>query len=269
MEREMEANRRRWDELVPIHEASRFYDVDGFKRGRNTLLPIEEEELGDVVGKKLLHLQCHFGLDTLSLARKGAEVTGVDFSQRAIDAATRLGQELGIPARFITSNVYDLPSVLDEEFDIVFTSYGVICWLPDLMAWAKVIARHLRKGGTFLLVEDHPLAALIDEKTPGPIRMAYPYFTSGEATRFDVQGTYTDREAKVDNCSSFEWTHSISDILNSLVLAGLSIASVHEYPFSFFKRHDSMVMHRDGTWHFTDPTISFPMILSVRATKSP
>lgn len=267
MEREMEANRRRWDELVPIHAASRFYDVDGFRRGRNTLLPIEEEELGDVHGKRLLHLQCHFGLDTLSLARKGAKVTGVDFSQRAIEVATGLGNELGIPARFIASNVYDLPSVLDEEFDVVFTSYGVICWLPDLMAWAKVIARHLRKGGTFLLVEDHPLAALIDEKAPGPIRMAYPYFTSGEVTRFEVQGTYTDRGAEVENRSSYEWTHTISDILNSLVQAGLSIASMRECPFSFFRRHESMVMHRDGTWHFPDPAISFPMILSVRATK--
>ena len=264
----MESNRRRWDELVAIHAGSRFYDVEGFRKGASTLLPVEEEALGDVKGKRVLHLQCHFGLDTLSLARKGAVVTGVDFSQNAISLAGQLSEELGIPARFVASNVYDLPSFLDEEFDVVYTSYGVICWLPDLPAWARVIARFLRKDGTFLLVEDHPLAALIDESAPAPIRIGYPYFTSGQATRFEIQGTYTDREATVQNAASFEWTHTISDILNSLTGAGLRIEGVREYPFSFFKRHDSMVRSPDGTWHFSDPSISFPMLLSVKARKA-
>jgi SAM-dependent methyltransferase len=267
MREEMEANRRRWDELVPIHARSKFYDLDGFRRGDSTLLPVEERELGEVRGQRLLHLQCHFGLDTLSLARKGAVVTGVDFSGSAIGLAKELAAELGLDARFIVSDVYDLPDVLGEEFDVVFTSYGVLCWLPDLRDWAEVIAAMLRKGGRFHLVEDHPLAGLIDEAAPAPLRMAFPYFLEGRATRFEVQGTYTDRQAQVGNTTTYEWTHTISDIINSLVRAGLRIEHLNEHPFSFFQRHASMVMAPDRTWRFQDPSVSFPMILSLKARK--
>jgi SAM-dependent methyltransferase len=264
---EVESNRRRWDELVPIHAASRFYDIEGFKRDRSTLLPVELEELGDLEGKKLLHLQCHFGLDSLSLARAGASVTGVDFSPRAIALAKEISNEIGVKARFIESDVYDLPKILDERFDLVFTSYGVLCWLPDLPAWASVIYEMLDDGGAFLLVEDHPLASIIDEKEAAPIRIAYPYFSDGGPTRFDVQGTYTDRSALVENSTSFEWTHPLSEIIDSLIGAGLVIEHVHEFPFSFFQRHGSMRMQPDGTWHFPKDCLSFPMLLSIKAKK--
>ncbi|MDD1746229.1 MAG: methyltransferase domain-containing protein [Methanomassiliicoccales archaeon] len=264
---EVESNRRRWDELVPIHAASRFYDIEGFKRGRSTLLPVELEELGDLQGKRLLHLQCHFGLDSLSLARAGASVTGVDFSPRAIALAKEISNEIGVKARFVESDVYDLPKVLDERFDLIFSSYGVLCWLPDLPAWASVISEMLDDGGTFLLVEDHPLASLIDEKEAAPIRIVYPYFSDGRPTRFDVQGTYTDRSATVENSTSFEWTHPLSEIIDSLIGAGLRIEHVHEFPFSFFQRHASMRLHPDGTWHFPNDYLSFPMLLSIKAKK--
>lgn len=264
---QVEANRRRWDELVPIHASSRFYDVEGFKRGRSTLLPVEIEELGDLQGKRLLHLQCHFGLDTLSLARRGAMVTGADFSKKAIALAKDISLDARIEARFIESDIYDLPSVLPEEFDIVFTSYGVLCWLPDLRAWASVISRMLVKGGSFLLVEDHPLASIIDENAPAPIRCAFPYFSNGRPTKFEVEGTYTDRTVKVENSTSFEWTHPLSEIIGSLVEAGLRIEHVHEFPFSFFQRHESMRVRSDGTWHLPDEFPNFPMLLSIKAVK--
>ena len=143
-----EANRRHWDEVVPIHMRSALYDVDSFKAGTSKLKPVEREELRDVRGKTMLHLQCHFGLDTLSWGREGAVVTGVDFSEPAIDAARELAAETGIEARFILSEVYSLPDRLSEEFDIVFTSYGAICWLPDISRWAGVVARFLNPGGT-------------------------------------------------------------------------------------------------------------------------
>ena len=139
-------NRQNWNERTPVHAATEFYDVEGFKSGRITLTDVERREVGDVDGKTLLHLQCHFGLDTMSWARLGAKATGVDFSDAAIDLARSLNDEMKLDTRFIRSDVYDLPDVLDEEFDIVFTSYGVLVWLPDLDRWASTIQRLLRPG---------------------------------------------------------------------------------------------------------------------------
>jgi len=262
---EMEANRRRWNEVVRIHTASKFYDVEGFKRGNSSLLPVEQKEVGEVSGKRLLHLQCHFGLDTLSWARKGAQVTGVDYSEEAVRFARGLAQELGIEARFVESNVLDLDSVLDERFDIVFTSYGVLCWLPDLRGWARTIADHLEPDGFFYIVEDHPLAAMIDENGTDEIRLTYPYFSAGAPLRFDQQGTYTDRSAEVVNATSYEWVHTLSDIVDSLLEVGLRIEFLHEFPFSFFPRRADMKQRPDGTWAFPDPDISFPMMFSIKA----
>ena len=154
------ANRELWNAWTEIHEGSTFYDVEGFLAGRQTLLPIELEELGPDVreGTTLLHLQCHFGLDTLSWARRGARVTGVDFSDKAIALADRLAREVGLDeaCRFVQSDLYDLPAHLDERFDVVFTSWGVLMWLPDLTAWGRLIARYLRPGGIFYIVDFHP-----------------------------------------------------------------------------------------------------------------
>src|SRR5437667_7511054 len=135
------ANRRHWDEVVAIHARSAFYDLDGFKRGACALSDIELSEIGDVAGRTLLHLQCHFGMGSLSWARLGARVTAVDFSEQAIALARSLGEELGISAEFMCGNIYDLPRLLDRKFDVVFTSYGVLCWLPDLSDWGALIAR--------------------------------------------------------------------------------------------------------------------------------
>src|SRR5665213_3830419 len=150
MDRHVETNRALWDELVGVHvRAPNSYDLDSFRNGRETLKPIELEEVGDVRGKRLLHLQCHFGMDTISWARRGARVVGADFSPEAIALARQLSEELSVGADFVCSNIYDLPQHLEGEFDIVFTSYGVLCWLPDLTDWGKVVDHFLAPGGFF------------------------------------------------------------------------------------------------------------------------
>src|SRR3989337_1874468 len=208
---EMAANRMNWDERVPIHVAAGFYNVAAFKAGKSKLKPVELSEAGDVRGKTLLHLQCHFGLDTLSWAREGAIVTGIDFSDRAIEAARALASETGIDARFVLSDVYSLPDKLNGQFDNVFASYGVLFWLPDVARWAKVAAHFLGPGGTFYRVEFHPIVGVFDsDPALTDLQVRYPYFPTPEPLRFDDDGTYADRTAKIENRTTYSRPHPVS-----------------------------------------------------------
>lgn len=159
----IEKNRQSWNQRTELHVTSAFYDVPGFINGASSLKDIELQLLGDVTGKTILHLQCHFGQDTLSLARLGATVTGIDLSDKAIEAARELAQKVQQDATFICCDLYDLPNYLDEQFDIVFTTYGTIGWLPDLDKWAKIVSRYLKPGGQFVFVEFHPVAWMFDD----------------------------------------------------------------------------------------------------------
>jgi len=173
MDEYLAANRALWDEWTAIHETSSFYDLEAFKAGGSRLRDYEVDEVGDVTGKSLLHLQCHFGIDTLSWARLGARVTGADFSDRAIELGRSLAAELRLDATFVRSDLYDLPSVLDGQFDVVYTSRGVLGWLPDLGRWAGVVAHFLRPGGVFYMTEIHPVAqafAFVDWPVPFLVR---------------------------------------------------------------------------------------------------
>lgn len=181
MDERLKANKKVWDALTGPHLLSEFYDVEGFKAGNDWLRPLEIEEMGDVHGKTLLHLQCHFGQDTLSWGRRGAIVTGVDFSDEAIDYARKLSKETGIKADFICSDIYALPEILDQQFDIVFTSYGVLTWLPDLKRWAEVVAHFLKPGGFFYIVEIHPILYIIGYE-PNP-ELRVKTLTSPPASR--------------------------------------------------------------------------------------
>lgn len=192
MDQYIRANQLNWDERVPIHIASKSYDLDSFIAGRCSLRSIELDELGDVSGKSLLHLQCHFGMDTLSWARQGAIVTGVDFSAHAIEVAKTLAKKLNIEAKFILSNIYELPQNLDECYDIVFTSYGVLCWLSDLEKWANVIAHFLKPNGIFYIVDGHPIANMIDSESNDQLKISYSYFNIGPV-KFDFPYTYIYR----------------------------------------------------------------------------
>lgn len=226
----VDANRRLWDRWTAVHLGSDFYDVDGFRAGADSLCPVEIEEVGDVEGKSLLHLQCHFGLDTLSWARRGARVVGVDLSPAAIDVASGLAEELGLDARFLATDLYQLPDHLEGRFDRVVTSYGVLAWLPDLDAWARIVHHFLAEDGFFHVVEFHPiLDTLGDDGQP----FAYPYFADtdradGGMIAYPEKGTYADREAEVEG-TSHVWPHDLGEILSALLGAGLRLDFVREH----------------------------------------
>jgi 2-polyprenyl-3-methyl-5-hydroxy-6-metoxy-1,4-benzoquinol methylase len=263
----MASNLKRWNELAGIHADSAFYDVAGFKRGQTSLKAIELAELGDAAGVALLHLQCHFGLDTLSWARQGARVTGVDFSDEAITRARSLAAETGIAADFLCADVLDLQNRLHGLFDIVFTSYGVLLWLPDLGRWGQTIAHFLKPGGIFCMVEVHPFAYLFDQAdAQSNLTVAFSYFHETEPLRFEVQGTYADRSASVEHRMTNTWQHGLGDILNALTAAGLHIDFVHEFPFSIFPMVPSMTQGNDGWWRLPGKEM-LPLLFSVRAVK--
>lgn len=268
MDEYLKANRACWNELTPIHARSAFYDLEGFKAGELTLMPLEREEVGDVAGKSLLHLQCHFGLDTMSWARLGARVTGVDFSEEAIALARSLSDELGIEADFICSNVYDLPRVLSGQFDLVFTSYGVLCWLPDLTRWGEVIAHFLAPGGTFYIAEIHPFASVFnDEVDATGLEVLYPYFHDDEPMVFEVEGSYADPDAEVMQEITYEWSHSLGEIVNALISAGLRIEFLHEFPYACFKMYSFLEEDEDGWWRLEEREGVIPMTFSLKATR--
>ncbi len=264
----MRANRDLWDELTPIHVASRLYDVDGFRAGQSSLTPVELEEVGDVTGLRLLHLQCHFGLDTLSWARLGAEVTGVDFSSQAIAAARRLAADVAIPARFVEANIYDLPDLLpQQQFDIVYTSYGVLLWLPDIPRWARLVARLLAPGGRLHLVEFHPLSMIFDtSQDVKSLNVVSGYFHEPEPQRWEPEGgSYADRDAVVTN-PSHEWMHPVSEVIQALLDAGLELESFREYPYTPWEQFAMLEKGADGYYRMPGPH-ALPLLYSVRAVK--
>ena len=264
MDKRLVTNRNNWNERTPVHASSAFYDVESFKNGRITLNDIERSEIDDVTGKTLLHLQCHFGMDTMSWSRLGAKATGIDFSDAAIDLARDLNNEIGADARFIRSNVYDLPEVLDEEFDIVFTSIGVLSWLPDLDGWASVIHKFLRPGGIFYILDKHPLMGMFSESETGDIRPAYDYFRHEQFFE-GARPTYTDGAPIAS--PTYEWQHSLSEIVTALIESGLTIQFIREFPVSAYRVFPSMTKHDDGWWRFPKHNDSFPQLFSIKAAK--
>jgi SAM-dependent methyltransferase len=255
-------NRRAWDLRTKVHLDSAFYDVESFKRGRSSLRPLEREELGDVMGRSLLHLQCHFGMDTLSWARLGARVTGVDFSEEAIAHARALAAELGIEANFVCANLYDLADVLEGEFDIVVSTYGVLGWLPDLDGWARVIAHFLRPGGTFCLVEIHPIISLYDE-IDGELKLTGSLFDSGPLETESVV-TYADGLALPAH-PEHNWLWPVSKTVTALSAAGLRIERLRELPVDVRQRLPSMVRADDGYWRL--PGDPLPLLFTCLATR--
>lgn len=264
----MDTNRAHWDDVTPVHVGSTFYDVDGFRRDPNRLKPVERDELGDVHDKTLLHVQCHFGMDTLSWANAGATVTGIDFSEPAIEQAKALSAELAIPARFLVTNVYDAPSVLDEQFDIVFTSYGVLCWLPDIKRWAEVVASFVKPGGIFYIAEFHPISMIFDDATDiDDLRVEYPYFPGDKPLRFDDFGDYTDRSVKVRNGTTYDFQHPVGNVVSALIDAGLRIEHLHEFPFSTYQFLPFTETREDRKVYLTKHDGSVPLLYSIKATK--
>jgi len=268
-------NRERWEELAAVHPETDAYDVDAFlsAASERTLDPIEPEEVGPVEGDSLLHLQCHFGLDTLSWAREGARVTGVDFAETAVEEARGLAAVAGLDdrARFVRSDVYELPapgdlappgSTTDDGFDVVYTSFGVLYWLPDLVAWAEAVAGALAPGGRFYLAEHHPFTGAFDEdSTAEALSVAYPYFEGRITT--DDEYSYAGA-SDLENARAHGWAHSLGDVVTALVDAGLRIEFLHEYPWSTFPAIDAMEQ-RANDRYYLDTEHDLPFVFTLLA----
>jgi ubiquinone/menaquinone biosynthesis C-methylase UbiE len=259
-----ESNKKLWNERTGVHVKSDFYDNKTFLTGKNSLNKIELDEIGDVKEKSVLHLQCHFGQDTLSFVRMGAKAMGVDFSDEAIRNAREMNNKLGLDAEFINCNVYDLKEHIDKEFDIIFTSYGVIGWLPDLNEWADLINHFLKPGGVFYIIEFHPLVWMFDDNFE---RIEYPYFTTAKPIEIISTKTYTDSTEELSGVTEYSWNHALSETMNSLIDAGLKIEFIHEFPYSPYNIFPDMYQGSDGYWRMKKFGEKLPLIFSIKAKK--
>jgi SAM-dependent methyltransferase len=264
------ANRANWDDRVPIHWGADGYDAEGFAADPEALSMVvvhDRDRLGDVAGKTLLHLQCHIGKDTMSWARLGARVTGIDFSEPAIEAARRLADLAGIDARFILSEVYDSPGTLDEQFDIVYTGVGAICWLPDISGWARVIAHFLAPGGTFFMREGHPVLWGLDWREDGMLVHRFPYFEVTEPVSWDDDATYAGT-GKVAHTRTYEWNHGIGEVYAALTNAGLRVTSIEEHRELEWQGLPQMTRDDDGWWRLPEEQRDLvPLMWSIAAVK--
>lgn len=259
------ANQAMWNERVPIHATSSWYDLDGFRAGAIALDDLERRGIGVVAGRSLLHLQCHFGLGTLSWARLGAIATGVDFSATAIAQARALATELGISAQFEHTEIGACR--LGRLYDVCFTSWGVLMWLPDLAAWAQTIAAHLRPGGTFFLAEGHPHLFIWDDERDGAGYLPRnPYFRHHEPVTDPEASTYVDTSIRLGR-PQHRWNHPLAEVITTLADAGLRITEVVEHPRLPWKPLAWMIPdpQRPGWWRIeNDP---FPLSFTVKAIK--
>lgn len=265
-------NRAKWDERVAVHLEPTGYDLSTLRAGRGRLNAIDEVEIGAVKHLRVLHLQCHFGADTLCLAQRGATVVGLDFSAAAIEAARDLAAELGLTdrARFVQADLYDAPSAIPESasFDLVYTSWGTTCWLPDIRRWGEIIARFLKPGGRFYYADAHPAAYVFDDLTKlGDGRPGYftPYFQR-EPIVMDDHRDYADPSAHLANATSVEWLHPLADIVGGLLDAGLTLDWLHEHAQVPWRMFEMLVKKDDGDWHWPDrPWL--PLAVSMQARR--
>ena len=260
-----EVNKETWNKKVAIHSSSDFYNMEAFLKGKTSLNKLELDELGDVKHKTLLHLQCHFGQDTLSFARLGAKCTGIDISSEGIKKAQEINTQLGLNAEFIESNVYDVPKNVDGKFDVVFTSYGVVGWLPDLNKWANIISEKLNDDGVFYMVEFHPIVWMFDYTLEKP-EMKYPYLKS-DVIYEEYEGTYAEDGKTKMLSKEYGWNHGLGEVVSALSEAGLHIEFLHEFNESPYDCLPNMVKNENGMYVFKKDAGMFPLIYSIKATK--
>ena len=256
-----EKNRKTWDKMVDLHVNHPGYKTQQVIEGGSSLKRIELEALGDVTGKSLLHLQCQFGLDTLSWARQGALVTGVDISQRSIEVARELTVKAGLEAEFVQSDVLELIGKIDRKFDIVFQSYGTHMWLSDMNKLAEVVAHYLKPGGTYLLVDEHPISWLFlyaDEN--------FDYFAT-QPYRTVNPRDYCEMDTHIEG-EHVEWLHNLSKMFNAFIGAGLEIERFEEYPFGYYKAEDDWYSEDGGDfWFPPGGKTKFPLLMKIQARK--
>lgn len=255
-------NKDSWNRRTEYHVKSEFYDMDNFLNGSSSLNPFELALLGDLNGKSVLHLQCHFGQDSISLSRMGANVVGVDLSDKAIDTAKQIALQTNSSAQFICCDIYDLPQHLDQQFDMVFTSYGTIGWLPDLNKWAEIISKYLKPGGQFVFVEFHPVVWMFDNDFE---KVGYNYFNTGALIETET-GTYADREADLEQ-EYVCWNHSLSEVMGSLIQNDLTIRSFEEYDYSPYNCFRHTIEFEPKKYRIAHLDNKIPMVYSLVATK--
>ncbi len=258
----IEVNKALWNQKTKFHVDSEFYANESFLAGRSTLNQYELDLLGDIAGKSVLHLQCHFGQDSLSLARLGAQVTGVDFSDEATAKAKEQNALLGLSAEFVCTDIYNLPAVLDKQFDIVFTSYGTIGWLPDMKQYAEVVAKFLKPGGAFIIVDFHPVAWMFSSDFS---KVEYSYFNK-EAIVEALEGTYADRNADM-KMTEIGWNHGLAEIIQGLISAGLALNSFQEFENSPHDCFQNMVETTPGMYQIKGMEGKLPMVYALKMVR--
>ena len=255
-------NKETWNKKVAIHAKSSMYDMESFRAGKSSLMHYELKALSDVEGKSLLHLQCHFGQDTLSWSRLGAKCTGVDISDKAIELARQLNKELELDAEFVCCNVLDTSKYVSEAFDIVFTSYGTIGWLPDLKPWAKIIYERMKAGGIFYIVEFHPVLWMFDY-TDGKTEMKYHY-NQDDVIYDEYKGTYADKNSDMIS-KEYGWNHGLGEVITALTEVGLHIEYLNEHDESPYDVFPDLIKTETGMYKMKNQL--FPMIFEIKATK--
>ena len=255
-------NKNAWNNKTEVHIASDFYDMKGFIEGKSSLNSIELELLSDISNKKILHLQCHFGQDTMTFARMGAQATGIDFSEKAIEKATEFSKQLNLDTTFICCDIYEAPKCLNEQFDIVFTSYGTIGWFPDLDKWAKVVSHFLKPGGKFIMADFHPVVWMYDNDFK---EVFYSYFNIEQIVE-DESGTYADRYSEIE-AKTITWNHPISEILNALITNGIELNSFNEYDYSPYNCFNNTEEFEPNKFRIKTFGNKIPMVYSIKGTK--
>ena len=259
----IEINKQAWNNQVPVHLNSDFYNMDGFLKGQNSVPKIDLDLLGNIEGKSILHLQCHFGQDSLSITRMGAKVTGVDLSDKGIEKAKELNKQLNLDAKFICADIYDSPNHLNEQFDIVYTSYGTIGWLPDLEKWAKVISHFLKPNGKLVFVEFHPVIWMFDDNFT---KIQYHYHNE-KAIAEEHSGTYAEKDADIKT-DYIGWNHSLAEVFQALLNNGLQIESFKEYDYSNYNCFNETVEFEPGKFRIKHLENKIPMMYSLTAVKN-
>jgi len=266
------ANRANWDERVGVHLGPRGYDLETLRAGRGRLNKIEEAELPALDGKRVVHLQCHFGADSLKLAQRGAEVVGLDFSAPAIAAARSLAAELGLAdrARFVHADLYEAQQAIPKphEFDMVFVTWGAICWLPDIARWAEIVAALLQAGGSLYLAEGHPAAYVFDDaarSANGMPGLFAPYFAREPVV--DTEGRdYVDPDAKLTNATIYNWIHPLGDVVTSLIASGMTLDWLHEHDEVPWRMFSILAKDVTGLYRWPDKPW-LPLAFSLAATR--
>lgn len=270
MRDELAANLHLWENWTDLHMKGSEYDVEGFiaDPASRPFDWVIQEVVGDVAGKRLLHLQCHIGIDALRMVLAGAtEVVGVDFSPKAVAAARSIADRMGLPAEFVHADVTALPEQVPRNaFDVVFTSYGTIMWIPDLEPWAESIASRLAPGGVFHIVDAHPFMSVFDDYAPEPpLRVTYPYFTR-EPLYFEEHGSYADRDAEFV-ADSYAWQHTFAEIVGVLAKRGLVVESFREYPVVAWKALEFLEDAGSSLWRMPPDAGDIPLMFALTARK--